>query len=142
MEYIVDRHHKNTTKVIGKACKICRLPILEGDYVITKHRARIYHKACFEAMFIEARKTSSERWRKSHPEECRRRQREWRQRNPEKVRAARKKHYQEHREEERAARKRRYQLHPFKDWTPEEKKKHYAQIMSSRRKRRMELAKA
>jgi hypothetical protein len=139
MEYLVDRHHKNTTKVIGLRCVICQDPIVEGDYVVTKRRKRVFHKACWDGLFIEARKTSSEKWRKNHPEECRRRQKEWRRRNPEKVKAyrktyraqhpdkvkaSRKRQYQKHCEAERAARRRRYQLHPYRDWTPEEKARH------------------
>ena len=156
MEYLVDHHHKNTTKVIGKACKICGLRIVEGDHVVTKHRRRLYHKACWDAMFIDSRRTASAKWRKSHLEDARNRMREWRKRNPDKAkasrkrqyqnhceqeRAARRKRYQLHCEEERAARKKYYQLHPFKDWTPEEKKKHYAANIRNRRKRRTELAK-
>ncbi|MGA2682726.1 MAG: hypothetical protein ABSF44_13110 [Candidatus Bathyarchaeia archaeon] len=38
MEYIVDPNHKNTTKVIGKACITCQVRIIEGNYVVTKHR--------------------------------------------------------------------------------------------------------
>jgi hypothetical protein len=141
MEYLVDRHRRNTSKVIWKPCKRCGVRIVEGDVVVTKPKGRVYHKFCWDAMHIDSNRASSKKWRKNNPEEYRRMQNDWRKRNPEKVRAARRKHYREHRQEEKAARKRRYQLHPFKTWTPEEKKKHYAAVIRNRRKRRMELAK-
>jgi hypothetical protein len=54
MEYLVDRHSKNTTKVIGRRCVICQDPIVEGDVVVTKRRKRVYHKNCWDGLFIDS----------------------------------------------------------------------------------------
>ena len=37
MEYLVDRYHKGTTKIIGKRCSLlkCNKRIVEGDLVHT-----------------------------------------------------------------------------------------------------------
>lgn len=135
MEYLVDHHHKNTTKVIGKLCSSlkCRKPIVAGDQVVTKNRGRVYHKACWDALFFESKKKAyikcrewqkknpekvkahqkkaTANWRKNHPEDYRKSQNDWRKLHPEKVRAYGKTYKASHPDKVKAASKRYYIKH-------------------------------
>ena len=53
MEYTVSKGFKRTSKALGRPCLRCNQLFLDGDLIVSKKHRKYYHKACFEAMFIE-----------------------------------------------------------------------------------------